>query len=61
MSLTIISTVANGLATIYVGGWSEYCAHIVTAANLTSYAFQLLTALVTMRRRALSRRIGVGE
>ncbi len=42
LSLTVIATVANHLASIYIDGWREYFAQIATAANLSSYMFQAL-------------------
>lgn len=56
LSLTIIATIANCLAAVYVTGWREL-ACIAHAANTVSYMFQLCVMLIDMRTRALRRRV----
>jgi ABC-type transport system involved in cytochrome bd biosynthesis fused ATPase/permease subunit len=58
LSLTIITTIANHLASVYVDGWSGYFSGIATAANLSSYMFQALLAIrdFAIRRRLRAKR-----
>lgn len=58
LSLTVITTVANHLASIYIDGWSDYFSGIATAANLASYLFQALLNIkaFVIRKRLRAKR-----
>lgn len=53
LSLTIIASVANALATTCIPWYREYWSGVATAATLTSYLYQALTSLTVMRRKAV--------
>lgn len=56
LSLTLIATFANYLASVYVTEWREYWSGIATAATFTSYLYKVLTTLVVTRRHSLCKR-----
>lgn len=45
MSFNVLATLANFLASKYVGWWGEYCAGVAYAMNLASYLYQVLCYL----------------
>ena len=58
LSLMLIATFANYLASVYITEWREYWFGIATAATLTSYLYKVLTTLVVIRRHSLCKRSG---
>lgn len=58
IGFTVITNVANCLATANVPEWREYWSGVVTATTLASYLYQALSALAAIYERKVNERLG---